>query len=163
MNELFTDGGVVQVNPSPMGGTWAWVHVCDGSPTAHDSGIILPKNVHSLLVTNNQTEFIAMLKGLSALDAEWRGTVYSDSQITLGRVFQGWKTKGIPHYLIKVLDRTREHFMYWKDIKWVLLEGHPTKTDLYRGYGKSGRPVSIFNQWCDAECNRLAGEIKKQE
>lgn len=159
MNELFCDGGCVFSNPSPIAGTWAWVHTIDGSPTTHDSGIIYPNNVRSLFVSNNVSEYIALLKGLNSLDSEWRGTIYSDSQITFGRFHLGWKNKNIPQYLIKVLDRTRDRLVYWKNIKWVLLEGHPTKIDLYRGYGKSGRPVSIWNQWCDEECNRRAQEL----
>jgi len=84
--------------------------------------------------------------------------VYSDSAVTLGRVFSGWKWKNIPVWMHKVYQEQRARLTYWSEIKYVQLDGHPTKAQLLSGIGKRGNPVSEHNVWCDQACTE-AGEI----
>jgi ribonuclease HI len=162
MNELYCDGGVVKINPSPIAGTYAWCYVVDDVIINKGSGLVYPRNVHSNVVSNNQTEFISLLKGLNSLPEDWIGIVKSDSQISLGRIFMEWRfKKGIADYLIQKYKEIKNKFLYWDQIKWVLLSGHPTRKELETGIGKNGLPCSKWNVWCDKECGRLASEILK--
>jgi ribonuclease HI len=164
MNELFCDGGCVKANPSPYAGTWAWCYVVDGEMVYNQSGIIYPKAFNSKTLTNNQSELVALLAGLSFLPLDWIGVVKSDSQVSLGRVFQGWKFKrGIPAHIILRYQEIKKKFLYWDQIKWVLLSGHPTKKELETGIGKNGLPVSKWNVWCDHECGRLSKEFTEKK
>lgn len=152
---VYADGGVIGVNSSPVGGTWACCHVNDHGVRVYTaSGVVLPRQ-SCPLITNNLTEMVALVKALEALPEGWHGAVYSDSQITLGRLFLGWKMSGIPDVLIrqgsaalKRLDLAR--------VTWTLLDGHPTKAQLAMGKGKRGNPVSEHNVWCDKQCAKEA-------
>jgi ribonuclease HI len=152
---VYADGGVIGLNPSAIGGTWAWCQVGeDGERLKCASGIIRPSPELGLFViTNNVTEFAALARALRALPDGWSGQVYSDSRITLGRFFEGWKLEGIP-------VGWGDHIQYLRKrlgvLEWTLLDGHPTKAQLAAGIGKRGNPVSAHNAWCDKECNRLA-------
>ena len=160
IHQLFTDGGCVKANPSPIAGTWAWCYVVDDVMVSHDSNIIYPEVFNSNTVTNNQTELIAMLSGLSFLPPDWIGVVKSDSQVSLGRVFLNWKFKrGIPAHIILKYQEIKKKFLYWNQIKWVLLSGHPTKKELETGIGKNGLPTSKWNVWCDKRCGELSKEF----
>ena len=88
MNELFTDGGCVKTNPSLIAGTWAWCYVVDDVMVSHDSNIIYPKVFNSNTVTNNQTELIAILSGLSFLPPDWIGVVKSIHRFLWGGIFE---------------------------------------------------------------------------
>lgn len=153
----YADGGVIGANPSSIGGVWAWCHVDEaGRRIATDSGVTLPR-ASLPLITNNLTEMIALVRCLEALPAGWSGTVYSDSQVTLGRLFQGWKMNGIPPVLMRQGSAAVERL---RTIHWILLDGHPTKAQLAAGIGKRGNLVSEHNVWADAECNRRAREYQ---
>ena len=155
---VYADGGVIGANPSPIGGTWAYVHVdAGGVVVARDSAVVTPRPSVPL-ITNNLTEMIALVRALAALPAGWAGHVYSDSQITLGRLFLGWKMQGIPPVLIKQGAAALERLDI-PHIRWTLLDGHPTKAQLLAGVGKRGNPVSVHNVTCDQECGRLAREF----
>jgi ribonuclease HI len=155
---VYADGGVIGVNPSPIGGTWAYVHVdAGGEVIARDSAVVTPRSSVPL-ITNNLTEMIALVRALAALPAGWSGHVYSDSQITLGRLFLGWKMNGIPPMLVKQGADALER-LDLPNVQWTLLDGHPTKAQLAIGKGKRGNPVSIHNVACDKECGRLAREF----
>ena len=151
---VYCDGGCVGRNPSEEGGTWAYRLVWqDGDAedvvVAEESGLVLAPPGRP--VTNNHTEQIAIVKALEALPDGWSGTVCSDSQIALGRVFKGWREKNLPR---NVADRTRATVARMGTIKTVLLQGHPTQADLLSGIGKKrGLPVSIHNKWCDEACS----------
>lgn len=157
---LYADGGVIGRNPSPIGGTWAWCHVnAAGERIATGSGVVLPRP--SLpLITNNLTEMIALVKGLEALPEGWAGTVYSDSQITIGRVFWGWKQNNLPAVLLRQCAAAIARIDF-ANCRAVLLDGHPTQAQLAAGRGKRGNPVSEHNVWCDKECGRVgsAGRV----
>lgn len=161
MSALFADGGVIGRNPSEIGGTWAFSLVENGARTISRSGVITPQQAGLPAITNNLTEMLAVVSGLESLPVDWRGTIYSDSQITLGRVFQGWKWKNIPLWLHRGFQAQRSRLVNWDQITWFLLQGHPTKSELAAGVGSRGYPVSEFNVWCDLECGRRASEFMK--
>ena len=148
---LYADGGVIRINPSPIGGTWAWCHVNATNQRIHTaSGVVIPRR-SCPMITNNLTEMIALVKGLEALPEGWAGVVYSDSQITLGRLFEGWKMSGIPPVLIRQGQAAMAR-LDWANCTYVLLDGHPTKAQLLAGRGKRGAPVSEHNVFCDKAC-----------
>lgn len=156
---LYADGGVIGANPSPIGGTWAWCMAdANGNRIKQESGIIRP-DVCDGPVTNNITELVALVYGLEALPTLWNGTVYSDSQVSLLRVFCAGKLNNVPEWLkhrLWAIQKTgRLQHMSWK-----LLDGHPTKAQLEAGVGKRGNLVSVHNVWCDSECQRLAKEAR---
>jgi hypothetical protein len=156
---LYADGGLIGHNPSSIGGTWAWCQVDkDGQRIKHASGIVTPEQVGGP-VTNNVTELLALVEGLESLPAIWNGAVYSDSLVTLLRVFQAGKLANVPRWLCQRLwavQRTGALAL----MTYTLLDGHPTKAQLESGVGKRGNPVSIHNVWADQECGRLAKEAK---
>lgn len=160
MNELYCDGGVIGHNPSKIGGTWAF-HIVYGefSKEAGVSGVITPEQAGLPAITNNLTEMLALLKGIECLPADWQGTIYSDSMITLGRAFEGWKWNGIPLWMHKIYQEQTKRLIHWSEIKHVLLQGHPTQAELLSGVGNKGYPVSIHNKWCDQACNQRAKEF----
>ncbi len=154
--ELYCDGGVIGVNPSPHGGTYAWCLVENGKRVAEGSGIIRPDDIGVQAVSNNNAELTALLEALRAVPHGWRGRVNSDSQVALGWVFSGWKQDKIPPSLrlrVNVLRQSGKLTGIWVR----LLQGHPTKKDLAAGIGsKRSLPVSEHNVWCDEECGRVA-------
>lgn len=157
ITELYCDGGVIGTNPSAIGGTYAVRLVFDGrEPWGY--GAVIPATDMGGTVTNNQTEMMALLKGLAKLPDDFSGTIYSDSQVTLGRAFMGWKWKNIPTWMHKLYQVERKRLVNWDQIKYVLLDGHPTRAQLQAGVGKRGHPVSEHNVWCDEAC-RKAGEV----
>lgn len=93
----YSDGGCItcpvtrKFNPSPVGGTWASCHVnARGERVWTASGVITAVRVHRYGlagVTNNLTEYAAVLAALAGLPDGWSGRVYSDSKNTLGRFF----------------------------------------------------------------------------
>lgn len=157
---LYADGGVIFKNPSPYGGTWAFCLVKDNEIISSGSGIILPSEFGGKPVTNNVSEMYAVIKGLESLPENWSGIVYSDSQVTLGRVFGVFKSfDGIPHSLRIALYNAKGRLSNKHKIGHILVAGHPTKKELASGTGKNGNIVSRFNVWCDKECTRLSKEF----
>jgi hypothetical protein len=88
------------------------------------------------------------------------GTIYSDSQVTLGRAFLGWKWHNIPLWLYDRFGFVRKALVNWDKIEWVLLDGHPTKAQLAAGIGKRGHPVDKNNVWCDEMCQSLSAQFQ---
>ena len=145
----YSDGGVIGRNPSPIGGTWAYVLVdASGEPITQASGVI-PAEPGST-VSNNVAELVAALRALAALPGGWAGTFYSDSQVTIGRIFWGWAWRGLP---LAWQERAHQIRARLGAVQPVLLQGHPTQVDLARGVGsKRGLPVSPHNVTCDRLC-----------
>lgn len=160
--QLFVDGGVVQINPSPIGGTYAYRLVYHGQIIEEKSGFISPENAIVFAVSNNLTEMLALVSGLEILPDTWDGTIYSDSMITLGRVFLGWRWKNIPSWLSDRFSEQTKRLKNWETIGHTLLSGHPTKYQLAQGFGKHGLPVSKHNAWCDQACQNEAQKAKKR-
>ncbi len=151
---VYADGGVILSNPSAIGGTWATCHVdASGARIWEASGVILPADVGMPFVSNNQSEFYALLMGLEAVPDGWSGRACSDSSITLARFFRMGKLNGIPFdwraRLSNVLGRLGR-------VESVLLDGHPTRAQLAAGIGRNGHPVSAHNCWCDRRCTEEA-------
>lgn len=168
MNEpkalLFTDAGVILSNPSPIGGTWAWCLVEASECVKWASGHILKPGI-----TNNQTEFIAVVKALEAMPDRWSGVICSDSIVTLFRLFPpslidcgpgnlhprwygpklGCKPNRLPQ---SVYDRWLWAEARMGKLSGRLVKGHPTKKELEVGTAKGGLPVSEWNVKCDELC-----------
>lgn len=154
--DLYCDGGVIGSNPSSIGGTYAWLMVGEDGQTRGKANVLtVEKNGGP--VTNNQTEMLAVLRGLEHCPSDWTGTIYSDSAVTLGRIFSGWKWNNIPEWMHLLFREQRQRLTNWEHIKHVQLDGHPTRAQLVSGVGKRGNPVSEHNVWCDKAC-RWAGE-----
>jgi len=105
-------------------------------------------------------DMMALVKGLQYLPPGWEGTICSDSMITLGRAFDGWKCKNLPRWLISRLEFEKNRLVNWKNIKHILHAGHPTKAQLEAGVGRHGLPVSKWNVWCDKHCALAYEEYK---
>lgn len=159
--ELFCDGGLVGSNPSLIAGTWAWRRVESGIVVAEGSGVVWPEEIGRGAISNNNTEVIAILRGVLALPVGWRGTVCSDSLLALGWIFKRFDPRTLPEELKATLKAIRFAGCF-DGLTICPLGGHPTRADLARGV-RARRPqlrVSEHNVHCDAECRRLAQEIK---
>lgn len=141
----------MKANPSPLGGTYAFLHVnSKGVVTRQESGIILPRDSGLPKISNNFSELFAALEALESIPQGWDGTLYTDSLVTLRRITTGSKFNGIPEPMIERTLRLRKGRRY----KVVLLCGHPTRKELEAGVGKRGYPVSIHNVTCDKLCRK---------
>jgi ribonuclease HI len=156
---LYTDGGVIGHNPSEIGGTWAYCFVsADGQRVRCESGIVTPLDMQLPAITNNLTELLALVNGLEGLPDHWQGTVYSDSWVSLQRVFLAARLNNVPEKLVTQLQ-TLQRSGKLATMSYVLLDGHPTQAQLAAGKGKRGYPVSIHNVFCDDLCRSLAKEV----
>lgn len=162
----YCDGGVIGRNPSALGGTWAWCWVNPaGEMTRSASGVITIEQarLHGLAaVTNNLTELLAAVEALDQLPDGWRGTLYTDSLVTLRRVDPGNQSptwNAVPEWL-----QIRVQGLHARLGKFTvrLLGGHPTKKDLRLGFRPDGKPVSRHNVWCDEACGREAEKFRKK-
>lgn len=149
---VYCDGGVICRNPSPYGGTWAWIALdAAGEVVARDSGVIAEPGT-----TNNVSEFVAAVRALESLPNDWSGKLYSDSQVTLGRLAWQWSLNGLPLEWVARGANVLQRMGFFEP---VLLQGHPTRAELEAGVGRRhGYPVSKWNVECDKECGRLAAE-----
>lgn len=147
---VFSDGGIIRINPSPDGGAWAWCHVSAADDLVAEAvGLVTPADVGLPTVSNNLTELLGLLRGLEALPAGWEGPVYTDSHVTLCRFRPGAKKfNGIPAPLV---ERVRAAVARLGHLHLVLLAGHPSEKHLAAG-AKKGRPVSRWNRHCDELC-----------
>jgi ribonuclease HI len=129
---------------------WAFCLVDEsGYRVVEKGGVITPAHIFKP-ITNNLTEFLALLLALEALPPGWSGTVCSDSQVTLGRFFNRWRLTNIPDGWV---ERCKAVVPQLGKLTIVRLDGHPTAEQLATGVGKRGGPVSIHNSWCDWRCN----------
>lgn len=151
----YTDGGLLGSNPSSYGGTYAWCLVNQqGQMTIDHVMWITPGELGLPTITNNHTELLAVIDVLEVLPFGWRGTLYSDSQVTLQRFGNPRAAlNNVPPPLIRRLRVVQQKHPH---LKTVLLQGHPTSEELRAGIGRSGRAVSKFNAWCDYLCTKEA-------
>jgi ribonuclease HI len=150
---MYADGGISAGGKAEFG-AWAYCLIdAEGKFVEWDYGVLLPA-CHGLAhVECNAAEFYAFLRGLEALPDGWSGKVYSDSQNTLNRFFQGWQMNGIPEnwkMRMTLLERLGT-------LEPILLAGHPTAKQLLQGWRQKGTkryPVSKYNVWCDRQCGQ---------
>lgn len=155
ITHVYTDGGVVGRNPSDFGGTWAFVAV-----DSNDQEVFRSSGFHKTqgqATTNNHTELIAVIEALEAMPEGWTGTIVSDSQITLGRVFSGWRMKNVPEEYVERLRVAKERL---GKISGKHVDGHPTKAQLESGLGKRNNSVSKWNVLADQLCNDEIARVR---
>ncbi|RYX82216.1 hypothetical protein EON83_20350 [bacterium] len=163
---IYADGGVIGRNPSEDGGTYAfWFLDGDGNEIYADGGYVLPANGNApeganwwkcehTSITNNVTELAAVVFALQQLPAGFKGTLHSDSYVTLCRMKNAKpRWVGVPDELkaATLIEKERH-----PEITYVLLDGHPNKDQLAAGIGKRGNPCSAWNVACDKRCGELA-------
>jgi hypothetical protein len=155
-NAVYCDGGLVRTNPSPWGGVYAWVQVDTRTNTMLDNGggLILPVQWETGSITNNQAELVAMLSAIGSWPLGVEGVLYTDSALTIGRVFGNDPLTNLPGRMAAWVRSTKRGPKIGL-LSPMLIAGHPTKVDLGRGANADGRPVSEWNVWVDDECNRL--------
>lgn len=151
----YCDGGVMESNPSWIGGTWAYCQV-DASDRLIEitSGIILP-SYPDQVITNNQTEYYAALMALDSLPDGWSGEFCSDSTTTLRRMglYPGVdRMSGLPQEWIK---RMHANLLRLGKLTGINCPGHPTKGELDAGRTKDGRRASGWLVLCDSFCTSL--------
>lgn len=155
---VYTDGGCVGRNPSPLGGTWAWCWVGPENELLKEaSGVITPEDVGLPTVSCNISELFAVLRALMSLPPDWSGLLCTDSKITLLRVTSGSGFKGVPNWMrLRALKLRRGR-------KWQaqLCKGHAKPAELEAGWS-GGRLTSKWNNYVDAECTRLAKAFKER-
>jgi ribonuclease HI len=166
--QLYADGGVIDKNPSPIGGTWAWILVDSRNDQVLDRnyGVIIHTETIPMsedgTVTNNQTELFALLQGLSKLPIDALVEVRSDSNVSLGRLFRGWQFSNIPWWMKTSLDMQISRLVNWNQFTYTLMDGHPTALQLRSGFGKRRNVTSKWNVACDALCHLAADEYKER-
>lgn len=154
--EVYSDGATIGANPSLLGGVWAYCLVnAQGERVTGKAGILRPEDVGGGAVTNNQSELYALVRAILALPSDFDGTLFSDSQISLGRIQQGWALGGIPPMLVTLLREAKAHLALLNGVRYQLLKGHPNRYELAAGVAKNGLPVSEWNVACDEQCRRL--------
>ncbi|MEI6415740.1 MAG: RNase H family protein [Pseudomonadota bacterium] len=166
ITKLYADGGVIQKNPSEIGGTWAWIMVNELDQHVDSSwGTITPAEARMPAITNNLTEMLALICGLERLPANFAGTVYSDSKISLGRLHWGWKWSNIPTWMHRRFTSAITRLDNWDmdRIQFIHLDGHPTQEQLASGIGKCGNPVSAWNVRCDKLCEEAGRDYQRSQ
>lgn len=152
---IYTDGGTIGGHPSKIGGVWAWCRVLNGEIVASGTDAFTNELPGYEKATNNQAELLAMVRAFQALPFDWFGAIYSDSEITIGRVSQGWKMNNIPPHMIRQLEAEQHRLKYFSQLRFHHVKGHPSKADLEQGIGDK------FNVWCDETCRKTAEAYKE--
>ena len=98
---IFVDGGVIGMNPSGEGGTWAFILLDKNEyPVLRGSGVVTPGGVNPPTITNNLTELTAAVMALELMDDGWAGVLHTDSNVTRCRlVSKTAAMNGIPEAL----------------------------------------------------------------
>lgn len=158
---LYSDGGVFRPRRCEAG-SWAWVAVDeDGWMVNYEFGWV-QANERVPEISNNQCEYLAMLRAVEAMPGDWGGKICSDSGVTIGRFSQGWKHLNIPpQWERRMQEATQRLSLAPGD--YILHKGHPTRADIAAGEGRrkpGGRvyPVSVHQELCDRLCG-LALEL----
>ena len=155
VTDVFADGGIIDRNPSAVGGTWAFRLVDFGGRPAYEaSGHVAAAEVTPLgpeWVSNNFTEVLALLLAFEQLPDGWTGSAYSDSKNAISAHSRAaWNPPVKPDYLPDAIwgrmVAARERL---GPVKFTLLGGHPTEAELAAGCRRDGKPVSEHNVFCD--------------
>lgn len=157
---IWTDGGCVARNPSPHAGTWAWIGVDDeGEIVREHYGVLLVREVCPLAhVSNNVTELYAMVRAILNTPLDFAGAFYSDSHVTLQRIFHEGALNGVPEFLVEALAKAKARLRLMAPCYYCQIDGHPTKAQLACGIGKRGNPCSRFNVYVDQLCRKAGRE-----
>lgn len=157
---IYTDGGVMGRNPSPLGGMWAFCAVDIRDVLIHGDGhVITPAEVELDYVENNVSELFAVVKALEWAPVGPAFTIWTDSLNTLRRVIDPINARmngvcdSLHQRLIAAVQRHGGTLPHQRlDVR--LCAGHPTKAELDAGRkAKNNLPVSQWNVWCDKRCN----------
>ncbi len=156
---LFTDGGIIHDGTpggSKIGGGYAYTLVDEQNQRVVEfAKVITPIEVGLPEVTNNLTELLALVRGMMAMPTRQPMVVYSDSWVSLQRVFINAKLNNVPAWLVRELRQVQDIYLVGDYVKYVLLDGHPTQKHLAAGKGKRGQPVSEHNRWADMACQNV--------
>jgi ribonuclease HI len=157
---VYTDGGLLLKNPSPVGGMWAF-RMVDHEDRLLDSGVIYEFSAGIIKpgITNNVTEYIAAAKAFELLPEGWSGIWRPDSEVTIERFLGRYPGMNLPR---AVKLRGERAWARLNNVQIELLGGHPTKKELISGFRKKdGKPVSIHNVWCDKACTARGIQLKE--
>ncbi len=121
IRELYIASGLIGSNPSMIGGTYAWRLTFDHRDPV-DCAAVLPMSEIGGPVTNNQAEMLALLTGLERLPESFCGSIHSQSMVTLGRAFQGWRWRNIPGWMHQRYQLQRARLVYWHQIDHLLVD-----------------------------------------
>ena len=156
---------MVEINPSPIAGVWAWCATDDHGYRFIESGGFVLADEDNPLISNNQMEWLAATLALEAMEDGWSGALTTDSKNVLDRLAYLKRTLGDTGTLVprnlpwQWYRRMVTSYLRLGEIELRHVKGHPTAADLKRGFtlDASGKPkyaVSSQQVWCDAECNR---------
>lgn len=173
MIRLFTDAGLLSANPSSIGGVYAFVVVDDDDNiTMEKTGIIDACLGYEGVVTSNLAELYCLCYGIMQIPAGSHAGIYSDSEVSIGRVFQAQRRAGVPMWLSQLTDNARLRLANLKKFEYSLVGGHPNRKELELGktIARKGRMgglmVSHWNVYCDNLCKVEAEkwhESRKEE
>lgn len=164
ITKIYTDGGVCKKNPSPYGLSWGFLSLDENDTVVHeDSGRVTTADCKGYKASNNLAEMIAAIKGLEYVIDSLKETyipllttyvtLYSDSELTLNRIFKNYSTDKLPKGVVNRLGTVIAKFrVAGVTLNGVLVGGHPTKKELKAGVNKKGLPVSEFNVRVDLLC-----------
>lgn len=119
IQKLYVASGLIGSNPSMIGGLYAWRLVFEHQEP-FGAAAVIPMSVIGEPITNNQAEMLALLAGLEQVSEAFCGAIYSQSMVTLGRAFQGWKWTNIPSKLHEAYRLQRARLVHWQRIDYGL-------------------------------------------
>jgi ribonuclease HI len=169
---LYSDGGVVQRNPSSLGGTWAWCATDQtGWRIIEQGGYLLAET--GQVISNNQMEWCAAMHALEAMPDGWAGTLVTDSQNVIDRLRYARKRLREPAGQVLV-PRNLPWPWYQRmvvalerlgDLELRHVKGHPSAADLKRGYtvdDRGARKYAVSDQqvWCDMRCQQESMRVR---
>lgn len=150
---LWTDGGLLSRNPSPLGGSYCAIHVNpENKMVWTDRGILIPKHLGVEKITNNHTELTAVYRGIRRLPDGWKGEIVSDSECVLawlqqeGRgMYRTWKN--CPPWLQSYVELEQKRILDTDGrLEYRHVEGH--------------QESSLDHRW-NCECDRICNEEKQ--
>lgn len=160
MTDLYTDGGLLLRNPSPLGCTAAFVAVREGVAVEQMAWRMDCSQLGVVEVSSNTAELLAAIFALRWVGVEepgWAGTLHTDSEVTATRLRRAqvglkWNMGSVPW---RMSTWFRDAMRKVGKFEVIELGGHPTRADLAAGVNKYGLPVSRWNVLADKLCNRV--------
>lgn len=169
---VYCDGGMI---PSADAGTYAYCYVDAGGARIYEqAGYTFPSVEQSRYkvqyidtgrVTSPISELVALCSAMEDLPITAQPvTVYCDCENALQWVFGNNRMKAVTldlQFRVLEVKKRLSVFPPIEDIRYVVLDGHPSKNQIETGIGKRGNPVSIHNVWCDDNCNIMRREYEE--